>query len=103
MTNNHLTKNSDEASPIASIASIACRIGGLIGAVVLSGLLLASCGSGVTELGATVTALSGAGVKTAQGNQTAGEHLFQTYTNWLQTSHAHAVLHAQDKPLPNQF
>lgn len=37
------------------------------------------------------------------GNQTAGEHLFQTYTAWLQTSHAHAVLHAQDEPLPSQF
>ncbi len=64
MKNNHPTKNSDEAFPIASMASIACRTGGLIGAVVLSGLLVASCGSDATELGATVTALSRAEVKT---------------------------------------
>ncbi len=61
MTNNHLTKNSDEAR---SIASIACRTGGLIGAVVLSGLLVASCRSDATDLGATETTLSGAEVKT---------------------------------------
>ena len=100
MKNNHSNKNSDEARPIASIA---CRTGGLIGTVVFSGLLLAACGSDLTELGATVTALSGAEGKTAQGNQTGGEHLFQTYTTWLQTSHAHVVLHAQDEPLPSQF
>lgn len=39
----------------------------------------------------------------AQGNQTAREHLFQTYATWLQTSHAHAVLHAPDELLPSQF
>jgi hypothetical protein len=58
---NHSTNNSDEARPIASIAR---RTAGLIGAVVLSGLLVASCGSNVTELGATAIALSRAEVKT---------------------------------------
>ena len=61
MTHNHSTNNSDEARPIASIVR---RTGGLIGAVVLSGLLVASCGSDVTELGATAVALSLTEVKT---------------------------------------
>jgi hypothetical protein len=39
----------------------------------------------------------------SRGNQLAGEHLSQTYTIWLQTSHAHAGLHGQDAPIPNQF
>ena len=64
MTHNHSTKNSDAARPVASIASIACRTGGLIGAVMLSGLLLAACGSDVTDLGATVTAPGRAEAKT---------------------------------------
>ena len=93
-------KNTDTARPIASSA---CRTGGLIGAVVFSGLLLAACDSDLTEHGASLTALGRAEAKTAQGNQAAGEHLFQTYTTWLQTSHAHVVLHAQDEPLPSQF
>ena len=62
MTNDHSTKISDEARPVASIA---CRTGGLIGAVMLSGLLVASCGSDLTDLGATLTASSSAEVKTA--------------------------------------
>ena len=53
MKNNHSTKNSDEAHHIASIAG---RTGGLIGAVILSGLLLAACGSDLADLGASMTA-----------------------------------------------
>lgn len=33
----------------------------------------------------------------------AGEPLFETYTAWLQASHAHAVLHGQEIPMPSQF
>ena len=87
MTNNHSTKNSDEARPIASIASIACRTGGLIGAVVLSGLLVASCGSDVTELGATVTALSRAEVRTAAAAPLQHERLDHAMVNQRSTGH----------------
>ena len=53
MTNNHSTKSSNEGRPIASIA---LRTGGLIGAVILSGLFVASCGSDVTGIGTDVAA-----------------------------------------------
>lgn len=36
-------------------------------------------------------------------HQVAGEQLFETYTTWLQASHAHAVLHGQEAPMPSQF
>lgn len=39
----------------------------------------------------------------AGGHQVAGEPLFETYTAWLQASHAHAVLHGHEAPMPSQF
>lgn len=41
--------------------------------------------------------------RVAQGEPLAGEQLFQIYTAWLQTSHAHAAVHAQDALTPSQF
>lgn len=39
----------------------------------------------------------------AQGDPLTGEHLFQIYSAWLQTSHANAAVHGQDAPTPSQF
>jgi len=36
-------------------------------------------------------------------NQLAGEQLFQTYSAWLQTAHASAIVQGQETPLPSQF
>ena len=84
MKNNHSNKNSDEARPIASIA---CRTGGLIGTVVLSGLLLAACNSDVTELGAAVTALSRAEVKTEAAVPLRHQWLDHAVVNQSSTAH----------------
>ena len=58
MTNHYSTQNSHDALPVV------CRTGGLIGALMLSGLLLASCGSDVADLGATGAVLRLAADKT---------------------------------------
>ena len=84
MKNNLSTKNSDDAS---SIASIACRTGGLIGVVVLSGLLLAACNSDPTELGATVTALNRAEVKTEAAVPLRHQWLDHAVVNQSSTAH----------------
>ena len=84
MKNNHSNKNSDEARPIASIA---CRTGGLIGAVVLSGLLLAACGSDLADLGASVTALSRAEVKTEAAAPLRHQWLDHAVVNQSSTTH----------------
>ena len=84
MKNNHSNKNSDEAR---SLASIACSTGGLIGAVVFSGLLLAACNSDVTELGATVTALSRAEVKTEAAAPLRYQWLDHAVVNQSSTTH----------------
>ena len=87
MTNNPLIKNSDEARPIASITFIARRTGGLIGAVVLSGLLAGACSSNVTELGVTVTALSGADLKTEAAAPLQPERFDHSVVNQRSTGH----------------
>ena len=84
MKNNHSNKNSDEARPIASIA---CRTGGLIGTVVFSGLLLAACGSDLTELGASVTALSSHEVKTEAAAPLRHQWLDHAVVNHRSTGH----------------
>ena len=84
MKNNHSNKNSDEARPIASIA---CRTGGLIGAVVLSGLLLAACGSDLTDLGATVTALGSHEVKTEAAAPSQHQRFDHAVVNHRSTGH----------------
>jgi len=77
----------------------------LVSAFVLFGYLALLPPGGINPAqGAATLATAGeTASQAAQGNQTAGAHLFQTCTTWLQTSHAHAVLHAQDEPLPSQF
>ena len=84
MKNNHSNKNSDEARPIASIA---CRTGGLIGTVVFSGLLLAACGSDLTELGASVTALSSHEVKTEAAAPSQHQWFDHAVVNQRSTGH----------------
>ena len=84
MKNNHSNKNSDEARPIASIA---CRTGGVIGTVVFSGLLLAACGSDLTELGASVTALSSHEVKTEAAAPLRHQWLDHAVVNHRSTGH----------------
>lgn len=77
----------------------------LIGVFILAGYFALLTPSGLKPAQGAVklaTAVENAS-PAALENQLAGERLFQTYTVWLQTSHAHADLHGQDAPLPNQF
>lgn len=84
MTNNHSTKSSNEGRPIASIA---LRTGGLIGAVILSGLFVASCGSDVTGIGTDVAALTRAEIKTGAERHFPFERLDHTGVNQRSTAH----------------
>ena len=84
MTNNHLTKNSNEGRPIASIA---LQTGGLIGVVILSGLLVASCGSDVTDIGTDVATLTRAEIKTRPERHFLFERLDHTGVNQRSTVH----------------
>ena len=84
MTNDHSTKISYDARPVASIA---CRTGGLIGAVMLSGLLVAACGLNLTDLGAASTASSSAEVKTVAAAPLPHERIDHAGVNQLSTSH----------------
>ena len=84
MKNNHSVKNNNEARPIALTAR---RLGGLIGAVVFSGLLLAACGSDLADLGATVTALSRAEVKTEAATPLQHHRFDHAVVNQSSTGH----------------
>lgn len=64
--------------------------------LVASGL---NAAQGAAKMANTVEPVSPA----AEEDQLAGERLFQTYTAWLQTSHAHAAVQGQDTPIPSQF
>ena len=84
MKNNHSINSNNEARPIALTAR---RLGDLIGAVVFSGLLLAACGSDLTELGATVTALSSNEVKTEAAAPSQHQRFDHTVVNQRSTGH----------------
>ncbi len=84
MTNAHSTKNSNDARPLSSIA---CKTGGLIGAVMLSGLLVGACGSDLNGLGAGLTASSSAEVITAAAAPLQHERLDHTVVNQRSTGH----------------
>ena len=61
MKNNDSPQNTDTARPIASTA---CKTGGLIATVMLSGLLLGACSSDVIDIGATAAVRGFAEAKT---------------------------------------
>ncbi len=69
------------------IASIALRTGGLIGAVILGGLFVASCGSGVTDVGAAVAAPTSAETETDAAARFFLERLDHTVVNQHSTAH----------------
>ena len=70
--------------PIASIALRAC---GLIGAVILGGLFVASCGSGVTDVGTAVAAPTSAETKIYAATLLLLERLDHTVVNQHSTAH----------------
>lgn len=80
---------------------------------ILASLLLASAGYVVfggtfewpsaPEPAATGVPAIGHVMDVARVQQSAEENLFQAYTAWLATAHAHAALYGQDAPLPSQF
>ena len=88
MTHNHSTKNS-EGRPIASIA---LRTAGLIGAVILTGLFVASCESGATDVDTTVAAATRAQPKTIAVSHFAFERLDHAVVN------QHSEAHDSDQP-----
>ncbi|UUZ72729.1 hypothetical protein LP415_03690 [Polaromonas sp. P1(28)-8] len=69
------------------IASIALRTGGLIGAVILGGLFVASCGSGVTDVGTAVAAPTRAETETAAATPLLLGRLDHTVVNQHSTAH----------------
>lgn len=69
------------------IASIALRTGGLIGAVILGGLFVASCSSGVTDVGTTVAAPTSAETKIYAATLLLLERLDHTVVNQHSTAH----------------
>ena len=83
MTTNHSTKNSNEGRPIASIA---LRTGGLIGAVILSGLFVA-CGSAVPDVGTAVATPTRAQTKTVAERHFLFERLDHAGVNQRSTAH----------------
>ena len=83
MTNNHSTKNSNEGRPIASMA---LRTGGLIGAVILSGLFVA-CSSAAPDVGTAVAAPTRAQTRTVAERQFLFERLDHTGVNQRSTAH----------------
>lgn len=70
------------------VASIALRTGGLIG-VILGGLFVASCGSGVSDVGTAVAAPTSAETKTAAATLSLLllERLDHTVVNQQSTAH----------------
>ncbi len=84
MTHTHSTKKSNEGRPIASIA---LRTAGLIGAVILSGLFVASCAPGVTDVDTAVAAPTRAQNKTVAERHLAFERFDHSGVNQRSTAH----------------
>ncbi len=69
------------------IAALALRTGGLIGAVILGGLFVASCGSSLTDVGTAVAAPTRAGTGTEAATRLLLERLDHTVVNQHSTAH----------------
>ena len=90
------TRNS-EARPIVSIA---LTTGGLIGAVIFSGLFVASCVPGVTAVDTAVAAPTRTQTKTVAQRHVAFEQAERTGLNQRSTAHASDLPAASDAPMP---
>ncbi len=96
MTHNHSAQNSAGRST----ASIALGTAGLIGAVILSGLFVASCAPGVTDVDIEVAAPTRAQTKTAAQRHFAFERFDHTGVNQRSTAHNSDLPVASDAPMP---
>jgi len=86
-----------------SIPSLLTGAAILIGYVALLGTdILQSAQSAPKPEAASGPAIAYA-MDAAREERPAGDQSIQTYTAWLQAAHAHAAVHGQDAPLPNQF
>jgi len=81
------THAGDDERQRRPVASIALKTGGLIGAVMLGGLLVASCGSGAADVGAAAAALTSAKTETDTATRLFLERLDHTVVNQHSTAH----------------
>ena len=96
MTHNPSTQNSEARS----IVFIALGTGGLIGAVIFSGLFVASCMPGVTAVETAVAAPTRTQAKTVAQRHFAFEQFNQTGVNQRSTAHAADLPVVPDAPMP---
>ena len=96
MEHHHSTQNS-ESRPIASMA---LGTASLIGAVILSGLFVASCVPNVTSVDTAVAAPTRAQAKTVFQRHFASEQFDQTGVNQRSTAHASDLPGVPDAPMP---
>lgn len=93
----HPSTQNSEARPIASFA---LGTAGLIGAVILSGLFVASCVPGVTAVDTAVAAPTRTQAKSVAQRRVAFEQFDRTGLNQRSTAHASDLPGVADAPMP---